>query len=43
MFIYLNVEGVHGQRKFGNTCPKPEAGQHRKTIKWKCLLLSLIF
>jgi len=24
MFIYRNAEGVHGQRKFNNTCPKPK-------------------
>jgi len=23
MLIYRNAEGVHGQRKFDNTCPKP--------------------
>jgi len=22
MLIQLNAEGVHGQRMFGNTCPK---------------------
>jgi len=22
MLIYQNAEGVHGQRKFGNTCSK---------------------
>jgi len=22
MFIYRNAEGVYGQRKFDNTCPK---------------------
>jgi len=22
MLIYRNAEGVHGQRKFGNTCAK---------------------
>jgi len=22
MLIYRNAEGVHGQRKFDNTCPK---------------------
>jgi len=27
MLIYRNAEGVHGQRKFGNTCPKPKPGQ----------------
>jgi len=32
MLIYLNAEGVHGQSKFGNTCPKPEPGQQRQTI-----------
>jgi len=25
-----NAEGVHGRRKFGNTCPKPEP--RRQTI-----------
>jgi len=30
MLIYQNVEGVHGQIKFGNTCPKP--AQQRQTI-----------
>jgi len=24
MLIYRNAEGVHGQRKFDNTCPKPK-------------------
>ena len=23
-------KGVHGQRKFGNTCPKPKPGQQRQ-------------
>jgi len=23
MLIYRNAEGVHGQRKLDNTCPKP--------------------
>jgi len=23
MVIYLNAEGVHGQRQFDKTCPKP--------------------
>jgi len=22
--MYRNAEGVHGQRKFDNTCPKPK-------------------
>jgi len=30
MLVYRNAQGVHGQRKFGNTCPKP--GQQRQTI-----------
>jgi len=30
MLIYRNSEGEHGQRKFGNTCPKPKPG--RQTI-----------
>ena len=25
-------KGVHGQRKFGKTCPKPKPGQQRQTI-----------
>jgi len=25
MLTYRNVEGVHGQRKFDNTCPKPKS------------------
>jgi len=29
MLIYQNDEGVHGQGKFGNTCPKPKRGQQR--------------
>jgi len=29
MLIYRNAEGVHGQKKFRNTCPKPEPGQLR--------------
>ena len=24
MLIYRNAEVIHGQRKFDNTCPKPE-------------------
>jgi len=31
MLIFRNAEGVHGQRKFGNTCPKPKPGQQRQT------------
>ena len=41
MLIFQNAEGVYGQRKFGNTCPKPKPGQQGQT-KWKCLLLWLI-
>jgi len=25
MLIYRNAEGVHGQRKFDNACPKPKS------------------
>jgi len=32
MLIYRNAEGVHGQRKIGNTCPKPKPGQQRQTL-----------
>jgi len=32
MLIYRNAEGVHGQRKFGNTCPNPEHWQQRQTV-----------
>ena len=32
MLFNRNAEGVHGQRKFGNTCPKPERGQQRETV-----------
>jgi len=32
MLINRNAEGVHGQRKFENTCPKPEPGQQGQTI-----------
>jgi len=32
LLIYRNSEGVHGQRKFGNSCPKPKPGQQRQTI-----------
>jgi len=32
MLICRNAEGVHGQRRFGNTCPKSKPGQQRPTI-----------
>jgi len=32
MLIYWNVEGLHGQRKFENTCPKATPAQQRQTI-----------
>jgi len=32
MLIYRDAEGVHGRRKFGNTCAKPKPGQQRQTL-----------
>jgi len=32
MLTYRNAEEVHGQRTFGNTCPKPKPGQQQQTI-----------
>jgi len=39
MLIYRNAEGVHGQRKFGNTCPKPKPGQQQQTINESVALI----